>query len=82
MLLTGSTNIKPEFVAPFVAAVSHPNGPDASGKIFEVGAGYVAEVRWERSNGAVFRTDASFTPSAVSYPILIVILYILTSVFR
>ncbi|KAK7454640.1 hypothetical protein VKT23_011393 [Stygiomarasmius scandens] len=58
-------NLKPEFVAPFVASVCHPDGPDASGRIFEVGAGYVAEVRWERSDGAIFKTDASFTPSAV-----------------
>jgi multifunctional beta-oxidation protein len=59
-------NLKPEFVAPFVAAVTHPDGPDASGKVFEVGAGFIAEIRWERSKGAVFRTDSSFTPSAVA----------------
>jgi multifunctional beta-oxidation protein len=49
-----------------VLAATHPEGPDANGKVFEVGAGYVAEIRWERSKGAVFKTDASFTPSAVS----------------
>jgi multifunctional beta-oxidation protein len=58
-------NLKPEFVAPFVAAVTHPDGPDASGKVFEVGAGFITEIRWERSKGAVFKTDDSFTPSAV-----------------
>ncbi|PCH42266.1 multifunctional beta-oxidation protein [Wolfiporia cocos MD-104 SS10] len=58
-------NLKPEFVAPFVAAVTHPDGPDASGRIFEVGAGFIAEVRWERSKGVVFKTDASLTPSVV-----------------
>ncbi|KAF8896265.1 peroxisomal hydratase-dehydrogenase-epimerase [Infundibulicybe gibba] len=57
--------LNPEYVAPFVVAISHPKGPDASGKIFEVGAGFVAELRWERSNGAIFKTDSSFTPSAV-----------------
>jgi multifunctional beta-oxidation protein len=57
---------QPEFVAPLVAVLAHPNGPEASGKIFEAGAGFVAEIRWERSKGAVFKTDASFTPSAVS----------------
>jgi len=61
-------NLKPEFVAPFVFSICHPEGPDATGKTFEVGAGYVAEVRWERSDGAVFKTDSSFTPSAVSFP--------------
>ncbi|KAL1680272.1 hypothetical protein EV122DRAFT_262636 [Schizophyllum commune] len=58
-------NLKPDYVAPFVAAVCHPNGPDASGRIFEVGAGYVTEIRWERSAGTVFKTDSTFTPSAV-----------------
>ncbi|KAJ6513319.1 peroxisomal hydratase-dehydrogenase-epimerase [Mycena sanguinolenta] len=58
-------NLQPDLVAPFVLAVCHPDGPDASGRIFEVGAGFVAEVRWERSQGAVFKPDSSFTPSAV-----------------
>ncbi|KIK17600.1 hypothetical protein PISMIDRAFT_24851 [Pisolithus microcarpus 441] len=38
-------NLKPEFIAPFVAAVCHPDGPNASGRVFEVGAGFVAEVK-------------------------------------
>ena len=48
-----------------MAAVTHPDGIDASGRLFEVGAGFVAEVRWERSKGVLFKTDATFTPSAV-----------------
>ncbi|OCH95482.1 multifunctional beta-oxidation protein [Obba rivulosa] len=59
-------NLKPEFVAPFVLAVTHPDGPDASGKVFEVGAGFIAELRWERSKGAIFKADATFTPAAVA----------------
>ncbi|KAH9945254.1 multifunctional beta-oxidation protein [Epithele typhae] len=58
-------NLKPEFVAPFVLAITHPDGADANGRIFEVGAGYIAEIRWERSKGAFFKTDKTFTPSAV-----------------
>ncbi|TFY79215.1 hypothetical protein EWM64_g4802 [Hericium alpestre] len=58
-------HLKPEFVAPFVLAATHPSGPDMTGKAFVVGAGYVSEIRWERSKGAVFKTDASYTPSAV-----------------
>jgi len=57
--------LKPEFVVPLVAVLTHPDGPDASGKVFEVGAGFVAEIRWERSKGALFKTDETFTPSAV-----------------
>jgi len=59
-------NLKPEFVAPFVAAVTHPDGPEASGNVYEVGAGYITEIRWERSKGHVFKTDETFTPSAVT----------------
>ncbi|TEB34648.1 multifunctional beta-oxidation protein [Coprinellus micaceus] len=57
--------MSPEYVAPFVLSLCHPDAPDASGKLFELGAGWIAEVRWERSDGAIFKTDASFTPSAV-----------------
>jgi multifunctional beta-oxidation protein len=56
---------QPEYVAPLVAAITHPDGPDASGKVFVLGAGYISEIRWERSRGVVFKTDNSFTPSAV-----------------
>lgn len=61
---------QPEYVAPLVAAITHPDGPDASGKVFVLGAGYISEIRWERGRGVVFKTDASFTPSAVSLPLL------------
>ncbi|KAF9223871.1 NAD(P)-binding protein [Gyrodon lividus] len=57
--------LKPDFVAPFVAAVCHPDGPNPSGRVFEVGAAFIAEIRWERSKGAIWRTDESFSPSAV-----------------
>ncbi len=57
--------LKPEFVAPLIGVLVHPDGPDASGKCFEAGAGFVAEIRWERSKGAVFKTDESFTPGSV-----------------
>ena len=53
------------FVAPFVAAVCHPDGPNASGRVFEVGGGFVAENRWERSKGTIWKTDETLTPSAV-----------------
>ncbi|KAI0787929.1 multifunctional beta-oxidation protein [Fomes fomentarius] len=58
-------NLKPAFVAPFVLAITHPDGVDANGRIFEVGAGFIAEIRWERSKGQFFKTDKTFTPSAV-----------------
>ncbi|KAF5378319.1 hypothetical protein D9615_008778 [Tricholomella constricta] len=64
------TIMPPEMLAnlsasPFVAVLCHPDRPDASGKVFKLDAGFIAKTRWERSNGTVFKTDSSFTPSAV-----------------
>ncbi|WVQ69702.1 uncharacterized protein L199_007922 [Kwoniella botswanensis] len=58
--------LKPEFIAPMVGVLTAKNGPDVNGRIFELGAGFFSEVRWERSKGAIWRTDESFTPSAVA----------------
>jgi NAD(P)-dependent dehydrogenase (short-subunit alcohol dehydrogenase family) len=46
-------NIKPEFVAPFVAFLCH-DSCEETGSLFEVGAGYVAKMRWQRSAGVLF----------------------------
>lgn len=56
--------LKPEYVAPLVAYLTHESTAE-NGGIFEVGAGFVAKLRWERTKGAVFKTDDTFTPSAV-----------------
>ncbi|KAG8969122.1 hypothetical protein FRC03_004437 [Tulasnella sp. 419] len=58
-------SLSPEFIVPLVAVLTHPDGPDANGKVFEAGAGFIAEIRWERSRGVLFKTDSSFTPSAI-----------------
>ena len=57
-------NLKPEFVAPLVLYLTHEAAQEA-GSLFEVGAGFIAKLRWERSKGAIFKTDATFTPAAV-----------------
>ena len=36
-----------------------------SGSVIELGAGWAGKIRWQLSNGVVFKTDDSFTPSAV-----------------
>lgn len=59
-------HLTPEFVAPVVGVLTAPNGPKITGRIFEAGAGYVAETRRQRSRGANFKPDESFTPSAVA----------------
>lgn len=65
-----------------MVAVCHPDGPDASGKIFELGAGYIAEVRWERSNGTIFKTDSTFTPTAVRYVAFLSKFFVYTQLSR
>ncbi|TFJ83425.1 hypothetical protein NSK_005265 [Nannochloropsis salina CCMP1776] len=55
--------LKPEYVAPVVAFLAHASVPE-SGGIFELGAGWVSRLRWQRSRGGFFQL-ASFSPEAV-----------------
>lgn len=55
--------LKPEYVAPLVAALCHETCP-ANGSLFEVGAGYICQDRWQRSNGVLFSTS-ELTPENV-----------------
>jgi multifunctional beta-oxidation protein len=57
--------LKPEFVVPVVAYLCHES-TEENGGLFEVGAGFVSKLRWERSKGAVFKADATFGPGAVA----------------
>lgn len=45
--------LKPEAVSPLVAWLCHENCPETKG-LFEVGAGYIAKLRWERTEGYQF----------------------------
>jgi len=56
--------LKPEMIVPLVAFLCH-DSTSVSGQVFEGGAGYFARLRWERTKGAVFKTDETFTPAAV-----------------
>lgn len=38
-------NIQPEYVAPLIAYLCHESSEE-TGSLFEVGAGYVAKLRW------------------------------------
>lgn len=57
-------NLKPEWVVPLVAVLVHKDSQE-NGSIFEAGGGHVAKLRWERSSGALFKCDDTFTPGAV-----------------
>lgn len=56
--------LKPEWVVPLVAWLCSRESNN-TGAIFEVGAGHVAQLRWERSHGAFLRRDESFTQAAL-----------------
>ena len=48
--------LNPEYVAPFVAFLSHDKCMD-NGAMYEVGAGCIARQRWQRSAGAQYDTS-------------------------
>ena len=57
---------KPDYVAPLVIALCSdkvPNPP--TGGLFEVGSGWQARTRWQRSGGYGFPVDVKLTPEAV-----------------
>ncbi len=47
--------LKPEYVSPLVAKLVHEDCEETGG-LFEVGGGYFAKLRWERTAGKIFRT--------------------------
>ncbi|RMJ22850.1 Multifunctional beta-oxidation protein [Aspergillus sp. HF37] len=59
-------NLKPDWIVPLVAALVHPSNTTETGGIYEVGGGHMAKLRWERSSGALLKTDASLTPGAIA----------------
>ncbi|XP_060700640.1 peroxisomal multifunctional enzyme type 2 [Hemiscyllium ocellatum] len=57
--------LKPEFVAPLVIWLCHEKCEE-NGSLFEVGAGWIGKLRWERTLGATVRQkDQEMTPEAV-----------------
>ena len=45
--------------------LSSDNCPDPTGKLYEVGSGWQARTRWQRSGGHGFPIDVKLTPEAV-----------------
>jgi NAD(P)-dependent dehydrogenase (short-subunit alcohol dehydrogenase family) len=50
--------LKPEYVSPLVAWLCHEDCEDTKG-LFEVGAGYIGKLRWERTQGHSRSTPAA-----------------------
>lgn len=44
--------LKPEYVAPLVVALGHKSC-NVTGQVYEVGSGWMAAVRWQRSDGTI-----------------------------
>jgi multifunctional beta-oxidation protein len=56
---------KPEYVAPLIAYLGHSSNEE-TGSIFEVGSGWVAKVRWQRTGGVGFPANRELTPEQVA----------------
>ena len=57
--------LKPEWVVPIVAVLVHSSNTKETGSIFQIEAGFVSKIRWERSEGAFLRPDDSLTPGVI-----------------
>jgi NAD(P)-dependent dehydrogenase (short-subunit alcohol dehydrogenase family)/acyl dehydratase len=57
--------LKPEFISPLVGWLCHDSCKE-NGGLFEVGAGYMAKLRWERTRGCGFNLQRPFGPDEVA----------------
>ncbi|MFZ5439815.1 MAG: SDR family NAD(P)-dependent oxidoreductase [Myxococcota bacterium] len=57
-------NLKPEHVTPLVAWLAHEDCTETGG-LYEVGGGYFGKLRWERTEGKLFKLGREIAPEAV-----------------
>jgi NAD(P)-dependent dehydrogenase (short-subunit alcohol dehydrogenase family) len=58
--------LKPEYVSPLVLWLCSEANRDNTGGIYEVGAGYMAQLRWERTQGVAFPLTNGITVEDVA----------------
>lgn len=56
---------KPHYVAPLVALLVSDKCPDPTGGLYEVGCGWQAQTRWQRTGGHGFPIDVALAPEHV-----------------
>jgi NAD(P)-dependent dehydrogenase (short-subunit alcohol dehydrogenase family)/acyl dehydratase/putative sterol carrier protein len=56
--------LRPEYVSPLVAVLAHESCQE-NGGLFEVGGGFMAKLRWQRTEGASFKLGRNITPELV-----------------
>jgi multifunctional beta-oxidation protein len=57
--------LKPDYVAPLVVLLCSDKAPEPTGGLYEVGMGWFAATRWQRTGGHGFPIDVKLTPEAV-----------------
>eukprot|EP00591_Stephanopyxis_turris_P000141 CAMPEP_0195520254 /NCGR_PEP_ID=MMETSP0794_2-20130614/16482_1 /TAXON_ID=515487 /ORGANISM="Stephanopyxis turris, Strain CCMP 815" /LENGTH=302 /DNA_ID=CAMNT_0040649573 /DNA_START=36 /DNA_END=944 /DNA_ORIENTATION=+ len=57
--------LKPDYVAPLVLYLCHED-TEENGGLFEVGAGWMAKLRWQRTKGHAFDIDSGVSPEQIA----------------
>jgi multifunctional beta-oxidation protein len=57
--------LKPDYNAPLVVLLVSDKAPEPTGGLYEMGSGWFAATRWQRSGGHGFPVDVKLTPEAV-----------------
>jgi multifunctional beta-oxidation protein len=57
--------LKPDYNAPLVVLLVSDKAPEPTGGLYEMGSGWFAQTRWQRTGGHGFPVDVKLTPEAV-----------------